>query len=77
MGNAAGVGARLALVSKEQRELAKDIARRVKYVELLNYKRYPHTFAFALRFPSAESLWHSAVAKRIISIERTQDYGEN
>ncbi len=56
VGNAAGVGARLALVSKEQRELAKDIACRVKYVELAGHKRYPHTFAFALRFPSAESL---------------------
>ena len=55
VGNAAGVGARLALISKKQRELAGDIARKVNYVELTNYPRYPHTFALALRFPSAES----------------------
>jgi uncharacterized 2Fe-2S/4Fe-4S cluster protein (DUF4445 family) len=55
VGNAAGVGARLALVSQKQRGLARDIARRVQYVELVNYKRYPHTFAMAVRFPSAES----------------------
>jgi uncharacterized 2Fe-2S/4Fe-4S cluster protein (DUF4445 family) len=55
VGNAAGVGARLALISKKQRELAGDIARKVNYVELTNYPRYPHMFALSLRFPSAES----------------------
>ena len=55
VGNAAGVGARLALVSREQRDLAGDIARKVKYVELVNYRRYPRMFARSLRFPSAES----------------------
>jgi uncharacterized 2Fe-2S/4Fe-4S cluster protein (DUF4445 family) len=56
VGNAAGVGARLALVSKEQRGIAEDIARKVEYVELLNYQGYSRAFATAIKFPSPESL---------------------
>lgn len=55
VGNAAGVGAKLALISKKQRELAKDISRKVNYVELTNYPRYKHTFAQALWFPPVKS----------------------
>ncbi len=50
VGNAAGVGAKLALISKKQRELASDIAKRVNYIELVNYPQYPRLFAHAIRF---------------------------
>ena len=50
VGNAAGVGAKLALVSTTQRQMAVDIARRVSYVELTGYPEYPKVFANALRF---------------------------
>lgn len=50
VGNAAGAGAKLALSSKTQRQMAADIARRVNYVELTGYPEYPKVFANALRF---------------------------
>jgi uncharacterized 2Fe-2S/4Fe-4S cluster protein (DUF4445 family) len=50
VGNAAGAGARLALVSKSQRALAADIARRVRYVELTVHPRFVDEFARAMTF---------------------------
>jgi uncharacterized 2Fe-2S/4Fe-4S cluster protein (DUF4445 family) len=55
VGNAAGVGAKLALISKAQRQLAMDIARRVEHVELTSYAGYPQVFANALRFCPARN----------------------
>jgi uncharacterized 2Fe-2S/4Fe-4S cluster protein (DUF4445 family) len=55
VGNAAGAGARLALISKTQRQMAVDIARRVNYVELTGYPQYPKVFANALRFSPARN----------------------
>lgn len=55
VGNAAGVGAKLALVSKAQRQLAMDIAQRVRHVELTSYSGYPQVFAKALRFSPARN----------------------
>ncbi|HJX70223.1 MAG TPA: ASKHA domain-containing protein, partial [Dehalococcoidia bacterium] len=49
VGNAAGVGAKLALVSKKQRQLAEEVAHKVDYIELMNHPHYPRTFAHALR----------------------------
>lgn len=48
VGNAAGVGAKLALVSKKQRQLAEEVAHKVDYIELMNHPHYPRTFAHAL-----------------------------
>ncbi|MBN1317795.1 MAG: DUF4445 domain-containing protein [Anaerolineales bacterium] len=55
VGNAAGVGAKLALVSQAHRQKAMDIARRVNYVELTNFPGYPRVFANALRFSPAKN----------------------
>jgi uncharacterized 2Fe-2S/4Fe-4S cluster protein (DUF4445 family) len=44
VGNAAGMGAKLALVSQEQRDLAAEIARQVEYIELTNDKRFVDEF---------------------------------
>jgi uncharacterized 2Fe-2S/4Fe-4S cluster protein (DUF4445 family) len=51
VGNAAGVGARLALISAEQRELANEIAARAEYVELTNDARFTMAFAEATLMP--------------------------
>jgi uncharacterized 2Fe-2S/4Fe-4S cluster protein (DUF4445 family) len=51
VGNAAGVGARLALTSKEQRALAAEIARQAIYVELTNDPRFTMAFAEAMMMP--------------------------
>jgi uncharacterized 2Fe-2S/4Fe-4S cluster protein (DUF4445 family) len=50
VGNAAGAGARLALLSVAQRARARQIARNVEYVELLTQKNFPTTYARALFF---------------------------
>lgn len=51
VGNAAGVGARLALISAEQRALAVEIARRAEYVELTNDPRFTAAFAESVLMP--------------------------
>jgi len=48
VGNAAGMGAKLALVSKEQRAKAAEIARQVEYIELTNDSRFVDEFARAM-----------------------------
>jgi len=45
VGNAAGTGARLALVSQQQRALAQEIARRVQYLELATVPNFQDIFA--------------------------------
>ncbi|MHB8779852.1 MAG: ASKHA domain-containing protein [Candidatus Geothermincolia bacterium] len=51
VGNAAGVGARMALISGRERRLAASIAADVGYVELTAHALYARLFAQALRFP--------------------------
>jgi uncharacterized 2Fe-2S/4Fe-4S cluster protein (DUF4445 family) len=47
VGNAAGTGARMALISKRMREQAQDIADRVRYIELAATAEFSRTFAQA------------------------------
>ncbi|MEJ2716530.1 MAG: ASKHA domain-containing protein [Deltaproteobacteria bacterium] len=51
VGNAAGTGARLVLLSERERETAENIAREVEYVELTAEPDFANIFADALRFP--------------------------
>ena len=55
VGNAAGVGAKLALISKTRRQTGVDISRRVSHVELTSYPGYLRVFANALRFSPARN----------------------
>ncbi|MFZ6026302.1 MAG: ASKHA domain-containing protein [Chloroflexota bacterium] len=48
VGNAAGVGARMALLSLEKRQQASEIARRVEYVELTTEKDFSSIYTTAL-----------------------------
>jgi len=50
VGNSAGMGAKLALISKTQRQTCMDIAQQVNYVELTSFSTYPKIFAKCLRF---------------------------
>ncbi len=52
VGNAAGMGAKLALISKLQRTNAGEIARRVRYLELMTHPNFPMQFAHAMYFPA-------------------------
>ena len=49
VGNAAGTGARLALISRAHRQQAQEIARRVRYIELARSPRFMRNFAEAMR----------------------------
>jgi uncharacterized 2Fe-2S/4Fe-4S cluster protein (DUF4445 family) len=51
VGNAAGDGARLALLNKEKRKEANDIARGIGYIELTLCKDFTDQFALAMHFP--------------------------
>lgn len=51
VGNAAGMGAKMALVSRHCRETAKEIAHRVEYVELTAHPRFVKFYASALMLP--------------------------
>ena len=48
VGNAAGTGARLALISQAHRHHAQDLAQRVRYLELARSPRFMRNFAEAM-----------------------------
>jgi uncharacterized 2Fe-2S/4Fe-4S cluster protein (DUF4445 family) len=48
VGNAAGTGARLALISRQKRAEAQGIAQQVRYVELARVHNFQHLFAEAM-----------------------------
>ena len=51
VGNAAGVGAKMALLSKAERERARIIAEGTEYVELTTYPEFNRLFAHGMMFP--------------------------
>lgn len=51
VGNAAGDGARIALLNREKRREASDIARAINYVELTLCNDFPDQFTLAMHFP--------------------------
>jgi uncharacterized 2Fe-2S/4Fe-4S cluster protein (DUF4445 family) len=54
-GNAAGVGARLALVDARVRDRASALAARAEYVDLARHERYTEEFMGSLAFPDSAS----------------------
>jgi len=51
VGNAAGVGAKMILVSKKERKLAEEIAQKVRYLELTLHPTFSDYFASSTFFP--------------------------
>jgi uncharacterized 2Fe-2S/4Fe-4S cluster protein (DUF4445 family) len=51
IGNAAGTGARMALISRKARKNCEKISKSVEYVELATHPNFHSTFIEALRFP--------------------------
>jgi uncharacterized 2Fe-2S/4Fe-4S cluster protein (DUF4445 family) len=51
VGNAAGTGARMVLVSENERRLAESLGRRIQYVELGGNPNFQQWFCQALKFP--------------------------
>ncbi len=54
IGNAAGTGARLALISKEMRNKAEEASKKVKYLELGAHKNFNNEYLKALYIPHKE-----------------------
>ena len=54
IGNAAGAGAVLALLSMDERQEAADLSERIHYLELARIKRFARQFAEAQRFPGVQ-----------------------
>jgi len=54
VGNAAGTGARMALVSKTAREIAEEISKKVKYVELANDRSFQNELMNSSFMPYAD-----------------------
>ena len=57
VGNAAGDGARMALLNREKRVEAERIAREVEYIELTVYPEFTAEFAEAMAFPHMKDLF--------------------
>jgi uncharacterized 2Fe-2S/4Fe-4S cluster protein (DUF4445 family) len=51
VGNSAGVGAKMTLVSRKERIRARDIARKTGYLELTTHHNFNRRFAEGMRFP--------------------------
>lgn len=56
VGNAAGIGAKMALLSLKERLRAQKVASRTGYVELTNYPGFNRRFALAMFFPDDREL---------------------
>jgi uncharacterized 2Fe-2S/4Fe-4S cluster protein (DUF4445 family) len=51
VGNAAGIGAKLVLMSRRCRTITQEIARRVEYVELTTHPHFVEAYTVALMLP--------------------------
>ena len=51
IGNAAGMGAKLALLSRRERGRAQEIAARIKYIELMSQPNFMEDFALSMYLP--------------------------
>ncbi|MCL6088535.1 MAG: ATP-binding protein, partial [Actinobacteria bacterium] len=56
VGNAAGIGAKMALISKTSRKIAEDIAKNDNYLELTVFPSFSDHFASSVSFPSPDEI---------------------
>jgi uncharacterized 2Fe-2S/4Fe-4S cluster protein (DUF4445 family) len=56
VGNAAAVGAKWALISRAERERARQAAAKAKYIELTSYPNFSRLFALGMLFPADDQL---------------------
>jgi uncharacterized 2Fe-2S/4Fe-4S cluster protein (DUF4445 family) len=57
VGNAAGDGARIALLNVDKRKEANEVARKVQYVELTTDADFERQFVQAMHFPHLKQLF--------------------
>jgi uncharacterized 2Fe-2S/4Fe-4S cluster protein (DUF4445 family) len=56
VGNAAGTGARMALLSKESRKMAEEIGRKVRYLELVLDPDFTREYAKSMYIPHKDRI---------------------
>ncbi len=56
VGNAAGVGAKMVLISKEQRRIAEEVSSNTHYLELTTFPSFSEHFANSVLFPDPEEI---------------------
>ncbi len=56
VGNAAGVGAKMVLISREQRDIAEKVSSNTNYLELTTFPSFSEHFANSVLFPEAEEI---------------------
>jgi uncharacterized 2Fe-2S/4Fe-4S cluster protein (DUF4445 family) len=59
VGNSAGVGAKMALVSRRERIRSQDIAARTRYLELTTRHNFNQRFARGMKFPEEKQVINS------------------
>jgi uncharacterized 2Fe-2S/4Fe-4S cluster protein (DUF4445 family) len=70
-GNLAGTGARMSLISKEMREYAEEISRKVKYFELAASKEFQEEYIKSLYFPHYNLERYPQTVKMLHKLGRT------
>ncbi|MBN1786615.1 MAG: DUF4445 domain-containing protein [Candidatus Methanofastidiosa archaeon] len=65
VGNAAGTGARMSLISKEKRDEEKEILRKLKYVELATHSTFQDQFVDAMNMPHKDLSLFPRVMKNV------------
>ena len=56
VGNAAGVGAKMILISKKQRANAERIAKKIRYLELTIFPGFNNHFINGMQFPAPDEI---------------------
>jgi len=65
VGNAAGAGAKLALISTDERACAEEIAKKVRYVELAAEPDFTRYYMLSLYFPFGDTQRHPGVIRML------------
>ncbi|MHC1598387.1 MAG: ASKHA domain-containing protein [Candidatus Methanofastidiosia archaeon] len=65
VGNAAGSGARVSLISKDKREEEKDILKKLNYIELATHDSFQDQFVSAMNFPHSDLSLFKNVMKNV------------
>ncbi|GAH90650.1 unnamed protein product, partial [marine sediment metagenome] len=56
VGNAAGVGAKMILISKKQRANAEKVAKKIRYLELTVFPGFNNHFINSIQFPAPDEI---------------------
>jgi uncharacterized 2Fe-2S/4Fe-4S cluster protein (DUF4445 family) len=65
VGNAAGTGARMSLISGEKREEERDILNKLRYIELATYDTFQDEFVSAMNLPHKDISLFSETMKKV------------